>query len=139
MVLNTRDPIINRTVYTVIIFALVIVGFSGITGLADIKKMAQPGDKFSIIVNNQAGMPESELGILEQQLQVKLQNLGLLGKDANKQLQITVTKDRLRKESTRILTRTLTGTDAIVSNVVVKNTADGKIPGKKRTRRKIQP
>jgi len=38
MVLNTRDPIINRTVYTVIIFALVIVGFSGTTGLADIKK-----------------------------------------------------------------------------------------------------
>lgn len=82
--------------------------------------MAQPGDKFSIIVNNQAGMPESELGILEQQLQVKLQNLGLLGKDANKQLQITVTKYRFRKESTRILNGTLTGIDAIVSNVVVK-------------------
>jgi len=37
MVLNTRDLIINRTVYAVFIFLLVIVGFSGTTGLADIK------------------------------------------------------------------------------------------------------
>lgn len=120
MILNTRDPIINRTVCTVFIFALVIIGFSGTTGLADIKKMAQPGDKFNVIVNNQAGMPEPELEILKQRLQVKSQKLGLLGKDANKQLQITVTKYRFRKESTRILNGTLTGIDAIVSNVVVK-------------------
>ena len=132
MVLNTRDPITNRTVYAVFIIVLVIVGFSGTTGLADIKKTAQPGDKFNVIVNNQAGMPEPELEILRQQLQVKLQNQGLLGKDVNKQLHTTVIKFRFRKESTRILTGTLTGTDAIVSNVVVKNTADGKTLGEKK-------
>lgn len=121
------------TKYVVLLILPFIVVLSGCTGsqaLVDKKYTAGASDTFVLEIRNEAAAPATEMELLTHVLDRGLTKQNLKAEEANRVLQVTVTKYRFRSEATRILTGNMTGSDAIVSTVIVKRSEDGEILGK---------
>lgn len=116
----------------IVVLFFLVTGCAASNVLVDKEYSMQSGDQFRLELNSEVEIPEAERGMLEQTLRDGLAGNNLLSNEANTILQVTVTKYHFRSEATRVLTGNTTGSDAIISTVVIKRVGGGEPLGQQR-------
>jgi len=116
--------------HLVLTLVFLISGCTGSQVLVDKNYTAPAGAQFNVEVNANVPVPAAEMEMLAKTLNTGLKDQNLYAEDSNNVLHVTVKKYHFRSDATRVLTGNLTGSDAIVSTIVIKHASDGEVLGK---------
>lgn len=115
----------------VIVVSIIILtsGCAGTSLTVNQKYSYSASDMFSHKIIDNASVSEEGMAIFKERLNLKLTQMGLQGKDANKILEITFNNYRMRHGAARALVGIMAGSDSIISTIVIKDKETGTVEG----------